>query len=372
MSRLALLACLALAACAPLPPPALGPTATFGVAGQVVAAQATADAARLTAQAAQIGQGEAAIRAADATAAALATQAAHSLHVQETADALALERLALDVELARSDATRSAESTAAAGTQAAYAGATATWLAATATAAPATATAAMANALATETIRRKQQETLVATASGAGTFLLKLVLFFAGLLGLIWLGGVIGADIERRRNNAAYRETPLGPILLLSDGRGQIAAQLLSAPAAPLPAPEPAMPADAPPPTITVNHKGRPAATIVADWRRPAASAEREAVAELLRAAIAVEGQTGVKIPRYTRLAGWETNPDGWKRQTDRLLLAGHVTKQPGRGGGTFLTGGRTLYQLLAGVLDRSLSLAPVDVVAENVVQNIS
>lgn len=373
MSRAALLLSLLLAACAPAAPVTFGLSPTPGVAGQVVAARQTADSALATVNAAQAGQGEAAIRAADATAAALSTQAAHNLNVQATADALALERLALDVAAAQSQYTAEAALGFEAATQFAQASQTAIWANASATAAPATSTAQMAAALATETIKREQQRTLFETASGGASFLLKLMLFGFGLLVMWWLGGAINADLERRRNNAAYRETPIGPMLLLSDGRGQLVGRLLAAPE-PRIIEEPlaAEPAAAPADEIRHTVAGHAAAPIVADWRRPEDTAEREAVAELLRETVKVAGNESRLIPRYTRLPGWRTNPEGWKRETDLLLRAGHVTKSSGKNGGTFITRGRTAYQLLSGVLDHSLPLAPVDLVGANDSQNIS
>ena len=56
------------------------------------------------------------------------------------------------------------------------------------------------------------------------------------------------------------------------------------------------------------------------------------------------------------------------------VVRAGHETKASGTGGGTFLSKGRTLYQLVAGVLDGSRALRAVDatrVGSANVSQNV-
>src|SRR5262249_42460560 len=59
----------------------------------------------------------------------------------------------------------------------------------------------------------------------------------------------------------------------------------------------------------------------------------------------------------------WRPTPIGWQARSDTLMRAGHVMKSSGRAGGTFLTKGRTLYQLLGGILDGSLTLAGNDAV---------
>ena len=107
----------------------------------------------------------------------------------------------------------------------------------------------------------------------------------------------------------------------------------------------------------------------------PELDAAREELAELIRVAIATRGEGGTRIPRYTKLPGWETRPERWKTLTDTLMKAGHITKSSGSAGGTFLTKGRTLYQLLAGVLDGSLPLRTVDATrggGANVSQNVA
>lgn len=239
-----------------------------------------------------------------------------------------------------------------------------------ATAAAWNATQTMAGALATQAIRREEQRTLMQTGGAVMSFLLKGLAFFGGLFALAglgrWVGGVIDADLTRRRNAAAYRETPIGAVLLMADPNGGYNYRLIAPPVAP------EVVIDAPPPvpereTITRTVMGKPAAPLVADWRDAEDEAVRAELAALLRAAIAVEGEGGTRIPRYAKLPDWQTNAQGWKRLTDKLLLAGHVTKSSGNGGGTFLSGGRTLYGLLVGVLNHSLSLAAVEVVSENV-----
>lgn len=357
MRRLALVlvALFAAAACAPVYFPA--PTAQL-VYGNVAPqeAQRILDAATNTAAAV-------ATHAAQSTAARVQTQEAIT-------DAQTLATLAAAQTQDVIGQTATAATAAAQATSAAEQTRTTGAAQAQATSVAATATVQMAGALATQIIRREEQTTQLQTAGAVGSFLLKGLLFFAGLLALYWLakwvGGAIDADLTRRRNAAAYRETPIGAVLLMADPNGGYNYRLIAPPAA-----EPEWVENAPATptreTITRTVMGKPAAPLVADWRDAEDEAVRQELAGLLRAAIAVEGEGGTRIPRYAKLPDWQTNAQGWKRLTDKLLLAGHVTKSSGNGGGTFLSGGRTLYGLLVGVLDHSLSLAAVEVVGENV-----
>lgn len=356
MRRLALLlAALTLTACAPVYLPA--PTAQV-VYGDV----APQEAQRI-------------LDAATNTAAAVATQAAQStaarVQTQESiTDAQTLATLAAAQTQDVIGQTATAATAAAQATSAAEQTRTTGAAQAQATGVAATATVQMAGALATQIIRREEQTTQLQTAGAVASFMLKGLLFFAGLFALYgaarWVGGTIDADLTRRRNAAAYRETPIGAVLLMADPNGGYNYRLIAPPAS-----EPKIVENvAPTPThetITRTVMGKPAAPLVADWRDADDEAMREELAALLRAAIAVEGEGGTRIPRYAKLPDWQTNAQGWKRLTDKLLMAGHVTKSSGSGGGTFLTGGRTLYGLLVGVLDHSLSLAAVEVVSENV-----
>jgi hypothetical protein len=233
---------------------------------------------------------------------------------------------------------------------------------AAATSSAATSTAQLAAALATEAVHREQQRTMVETASAGMTALLKFLAAVALAFGLWWLAGAASADLTRRRNNAALRDTPIGPVIMITDGRGVIAARLLTAPE-PARAPEPVVEPGPQPELIQRTVNGKPAEPIVAEWRLPDLDAERAAIADLVRAAIAVEGEAGTRIPRYHKLEGWRSNPDGWKHLTDVLMKAGHITKASGRAGGTFLTRDRTLYELLRGLMDNTLSLQSVDIV---------
>ncbi len=358
-----LLACLLLAACAPvvyITPAPSGPGDVLPVEAGHIVAQATASAAAMATQQAV------------ATAARVSTlesitdsQTLATLAAAKTQDVIGATAAAAT---AQSGATSAAAATGAAQRSAELATGAAGSATAGARMADATSTAQLAAALATETVHREQQRTLVDTASGAMTALLKFLGAVGLAFGLWWLAGAIGADLTRRRNAAAYRDTPLGPVIMIADPRGMLTARLLTAPAAPKDEggrmmdeemqEEPVDPAN----LIEHTVNGHPAAPIVAEWRSPALDAERTAIAELVRAAIAVEGEAGTRIPRYSRLAGWQTNPDGWKALTDVLMRAGHVTKASGKNGGTFLTQGRTLYQLLAGLLDGSLPLLAVEV----------
>lgn len=327
------------------------------------------------------------VDAATATAGAVATQVAQSTATDQSARATSTAARAATLEsisdsqvLATLSAARTQDAigatSAVAGTQAQATSASAGTLIAgraqaVATAGAATSTAQLAQALATEAVHREQQRTLIESVGGGVTILLKLLLALGIVLGLGWLLGAIDADLTRRRNMAALRDTPIGPVIMIADPRGMLTARLLTAPAAPVAMAEPA-----PAPVLehiqrTVN--GQAAAPMIADWRLPELDAERQELAELIRTAMATQGEGGTRIPRYTKLPGWETRPERWKDLTDTLMKAGHVTKSSGKGGGTFLTKGRTLYQLLAGVLDGSLPLRAVEVVsAPNVSQNVT
>jgi hypothetical protein len=345
------LACLILVACAPVVYPGAGDvlpveagrivaaaSATAGaVATQVAQATATDQSARATSTAARAGTLEAITD----------RQALATLSAGETQDVYSATAAAVTAQLQATSA--------AADTQAARS------IQGTVTAAAATSTAALATTLAAEVVHREQLRTMIESATGGLWNVLQLLVAVAFMFGLFWLGGAINADLTRRRNNAALRETPLGPVIMLPGRDGPSSVRLLTAP-------EPAREEDDAEPEdageiIQYTVQGRPAAPIVAEWRQPELSAERAEIAALVRAAIKVEGEGGTRIPRYARLPGWQTNPDGWKARTDTLMLAGHVTKVSGRSGGTFLTQNRTLYQLLAGLLDGSLPLRIVDVV---------
>jgi len=336
------------------------------------------------------------VDAATATAAAVATQVAQATATDQSAratstavraatlDALSDRQAMATLAAAQTQdvvsATASAATAQAAATSSAAGTQDARRVAFAATAGAATSTAQLAAALATETVNRARQQTEVDAASGAAGALLKLVLALALAFGLWflvrWLAGVVNADLTRRKNAAALRDTPLGPVLLIAGPTGMLTARLLSAPAAPPdPELEPEPEAIDPANLIYGQVDGKPRKPLVAEWRIPDLDAERAEIADLVRAAIAVEGEGGTRIPRYSRLPGWQTNAEGWKARTDTLMRAGHVTKASGAAGGTFLTKGRTLYQLLAGLLNGTLPLSPVDVVAgeaANVSQNIS
>lgn len=361
MKHLLLLACLLLTACAPVvvTVPASGGGDVLPAEAQRVIDRATATAGAVATQAAQATAWRVQTQEAITDAQTLATLAA-----AQTQDVISQTAVA---------ATSAAQATlAAAQTQTAGAAQ------AQATAVAATATVQMAGALATQTIKREEQRTLVQTAGGMASFMLKGLLFLTGLFGLYWVarwvGGAIDADLTRRRNAAAYRETPIGAVLLMADPHGGYNYRLIAPPAS-----EPAVvenePAATPEParrTIERWVMGKQQEPLVVDWDRPEDEAVLAEIVALLREAIAVESNEATRIPRYSKLPTWSTNPEGWKRLTDRLMMAGHVTKVAGKNGGTFVTRGRTLYQLLAGLSDHSCSLAPVDVVAANVSQNIS
>lgn len=354
MRRLALLlaALLALTACAPVYLPApVTPVAhdVLPVEAQRVIDFATATSAAVATQAAYATAARVQTQEAITDAQTLAT-----LSAAKTQDVISQTAVA---------ATAGAQATVAAGqTQ------TAAAAQGQATAVAATATVQMAGALATQTIRREEQRTLMQTAGALASFLLKMLLFMVGLFALYWLakwvGGAIDADLTRRKNSAAYRETPIGAVLLMADPNGGYNYRLIAPPTA-----EPAWVENAPTTpereTISRTVMGKPAAPLVADWRDAEDEAVRAELVTLLREAIAVDGNDATRIPRYSRLPGWQTNPEGWKRLTDRLMMAGHVTKVAGKNGGTFVTRGRTLYALLVGLLDHSCSLAAVEVVEE-------
>lgn len=313
-------------------------------------------------------------RAADAytaTARVQATQGAVATALrQQTLEAVELEGIQLTRSFAQTQdvISRTAVAATAAAQATAEAGATraAGQAQAQATAAAWNATEQMAGALATETIRREQQRTLVETAGQSATFVLKLIGIIVGLLGVIWLIGFIGVDLARRQARAALQETALGPVLIITGPGGGVAgARLLTAPAAEVIENEPA-PTAQPLRTIprTVMGKDRPLVMPEPD------DGSRTELVDLVRAAIAVEGEGSDRIPRYARMPDWATNPEGWKRLTDKLVMAGLVTKASGKNGGTFLTGGRTLYQLLVGLQNHLLSIAPVDVVGGHSIVN--
>lgn len=311
---------------------------------------------------------------ATATAAVAATQAAQATALRvQTLEALDLESVQLTRAAAQTQDVISRTAVAATAAAQATVDAAATQetgrARAQATAAAWEATQSMAGALATQVIRREEQRTQLQTGSAVLSMLLKGLALVAGLFALYfvvaWVGGVVDADVTRRKNAAAYRETPIGAVLLMADPGGGYNYRLIEPPSA---APEviEAPPARQPEPSdrIAYTVQGRAAAPIVADWRAEGDDALREEIADLLREAIKVDGNDATRIPRYSRLATWSTNPEGWKRLTDVLMAAGHVTKVAGKNGGTFVTRGRTLYQLLTGLLDRTASLAPVDVVS--------
>lgn len=350
MRRLLLLAALALTACAPVV------VTVPAASGDVLPAEA-----------------QRVIDRATATAAVVATQAAQATALrQQTLEALDLQAVQLTRAAAQTQDVISQTAVAATAAMQATADAAATQetgrAQAQTTAAAWSATQTMAGALATQVIRREEQRTLMQTGGAVMAFLLKGLLFFVGLFSFAWLakwvGGVIDADLTRRRNAAAYRETPIGAVLLMADPAGGYNYRLIAPPVASEAVVENVAPSPARE-TIARTVMGQPAAPLVADWRAPDDEAVREELVALLREAIKVDGREATRIPRYSRLPTWSTNPEGWKRLTDRLMQAGHVTKVTGKQGGTFVTRGRTLYQLLTGVLDHSCSLAPVDVVSE-------
>lgn len=350
MRRLALLCvALALTACAPV-------VVTVPVGGGDV----------LPAEAQRV------IDRATATAAVAATQAAQATALRvQTLEALDLESVQLTRAAAQTQDVISRTAVAATAAAQATADAAATQetgrAQAQATAAAWSATQTMAGALATQTIQREEQRTLLQTGSATLSMLLKGLALVAGLFALYfvvaWVGGVVEADVTRRKNAAAYRETPIGAVLLMADPAGGYNYRLIAPPVASEAVVENVVPSPARE-TIARTVMGQPAAPLVADWRAPDDEAVRDELVALLREAIKVDGNDATRIPRYSRLPTWSTNPEGWKRLTDRLMQAGHVTKVTGKQGGTFVTRGRTLYSLLTGVLDHSCSLAPVDVVS--------
>ena len=112
---------------------------------------------------------------------------------------------------------------------------------------------------------------------------------------------------------------------------------------------------------IPVKVAGQVVSEVAADWRSAGDVKLRAEIADLLRASIQHEGAGGTKIPRHHHIG---YHADQRKRLTDALMLAGLVTKANDRGqnSGTWLTAGRTLYQLLQGIESGSLSISPVEI----------
>jgi len=82
----------------------------------------------------------------------------------------------------------------------------------------------------------------------------------------------------------------------------------------------------------------------------------------LLRDAMDATRPSGTKVPRYDRLKHWKTRPADWGRVTNVLVRCGYAEKRSGPppAGGTFITGGRSLYTLSAQLQSGALKLRPL------------
>lgn len=195
-------------------------------------------------------------------------------------------------------------------------------------------------------------------ALGVSAILLSLVVFLFGLLGLRHASDML----EARALRSLKVDTPLGPILVYRLPSGEIAYRPIQFSPPQLSPPR----TDAQAPIESIPVKGVRPGVIDADWRDDGYRELRAQLIELVKAALEREGAGGTRIPRYALLRGWESRPHDWVRLTDALRDAGIVFKVSNDGpsrSGTFLAQRRTLYALLSGLSDGSISLAPVEVI---------
>lgn len=176
---------------------------------------------------------------------------------------------------------------------------------------------------------------------------------------------------DRRKIESMLHTTPTG-LYLVYVTNGQVVSRAIDTPNTPLDAlstlgssPRALV---APSRTVLVRDSGASEHRIV-EWpsperdlaQRTSDAAKLSDVLLLLSDSMDATRPSGVKVPRFDKLSHFKTRPAVWGKLTDRLVACGLAEKRVGKPpkGGTFLTGGYTLYTLSAALQSGRVKLRP-------------